>query len=161
MIYVECKPDFILVNNLGASKKEIIHGGGKAEVCRKMMKTENCIGLVDEDPASIQPPYLRKLKIKTELSQHGIKILKDDKRNNYLIILCPKLEEWIIKATIEAKIDIRKYNLPNDPDKLHSIININIKKFEKLLVKLKEESNRMRILRSITVAHQINKFFKP
>ena len=62
MIYVECKPDFILVNNLGASKKEIIYGGGKAEVCRKMMKTENCIGLVDEDPASIQPPYLRKLK---------------------------------------------------------------------------------------------------
>lgn len=152
MIYVECKPDFILVNSLGVSKKEIIHGGGKAEVCRKMMKTENCIGLVDEDPASIQPPYLGKLKIKTELSQHGIRILKDDKRNNYLIILCPKLEEWIIKATIEAKIDIEKYNLPKDPDKLHSIININIKKFEKLLVKLKEESSRMRILRSMIVA---------
>ncbi len=41
MIYTECKPDSALVKTLGIRKKEIIHLGGKPEVCKQLEKREN------------------------------------------------------------------------------------------------------------------------
>ena len=69
MLYVECNADYVLVKTLGVPRKEINHCGGKAKVCRLLGKeeTENCKGLVDEDPFSVQPPYLKKLHVKENL----------------------------------------------------------------------------------------------
>jgi len=67
-------------------------------------------------------------------------------RNNTLIILCPRLEEWILEAAREANVDLQKYNLPNDPAKLHQQINIQIDKFQRLIERLKTKSNRLKKL---------------
>ena len=144
--YTECNPDSVLVSTLGIHKKEIIHLGGKPNVCKQLEKRENCRGLIDEDPFSVQPPYLKKLQVKEDLSDYGLKILDDNYRNNDLIILCPRLEEWVLKAAKEAKIDIKKYNLPNDGERLHKKINISIDKFEKLIIDLKGKSKMMKAL---------------
>ena len=109
MIYTECKPDSMLVKTLGIPKKEIIHLGGKPEVCKQLEKQENCKGLVDEDPFSIQPSYLKKLHVRENLSDYGFRVLNDNFNNNDLIVLCPRLEEWVLKATKEAQIDIKRY----------------------------------------------------
>ncbi len=100
MIYTECKPDSALVKTLGIPKKEIIHLGGKPEVC-----------------------------------------------NNDLIVLCPRLEEWLLKATKDAQIDIKRYNLPDDSEHLHKEINLNIDKVEKLIKDLKVKSKMMKALK--------------
>lgn len=147
MIYVECNADYVLVKALGVPKKKINHCGGKAKVCRSLGKEgkRNCKGLVDEDPFSVQPPYLKKLQIKENLSSCGLRILNDKLSNNDLIILSPRLEEWILEATKEAQMDIREYNLPIDGDQLHK--NMEINKFEKLIDDLKERSKRVKILK--------------
>jgi|Deesub1362A_J573_1020465.scaffolds.fasta_scaffold01294_7 hypothetical protein len=130
-VYVECKPDYVLVKKVAdIPQKKIIHAGNKAEVCKRLKKGSNCIGLVDEDPGSGQPSYLKKMKKERELGD--FKVLSD-KNGNRLIILCPRLEAWILRCAAEANIDVKKYNLPNNDVKLHGIINANIEKFEKLI----------------------------
>lgn len=62
MIYVECKPDTTLLSVLGVPRKEIFHAGGKGNVCVRLSKITDSKGLVDEDPESPQPGYLKKLK---------------------------------------------------------------------------------------------------
>ena len=146
MIYTECKPDSVLVKTLGIPKKEIIHLGGKAEVCKQLEKRENWKGLIDEDPFSIQPSYLKRLKMRVNLSNYGFKVLYDNCNNNDLIVLCPRLEEWVLKATKEAQIDIKRYNLPDDGEHLHKEININIDKFEKLIKDLRGKSRQIKAL---------------
>jgi len=144
VIYVECKPDFALIKSLGIPKKNIIHAWGKSRVCRSLEKSSNSKGLIDEDPLSEQPPYLEKLHLIQE--RHEIRTWHDSRRGNCLVVLCPRLEEWILKAAKEAEIDLRRYNLPDDAEKLHKIINISINKFEKLIVELKGRSRIVKAL---------------
>ena len=135
MIFVECKPDEILVKKLIPSmRKQIIHAGNVSEVCKKLLKFKNSIGLVDEDPGRIWPPYKEQLLNNVRVEEkYDIKIVYDKKRNNYLILLSPRLEEWICKVVKNAKISLNDYGLSDDPEKLHEIINANLDKFEKLL----------------------------
>lgn len=144
MIYVECTPDATLLKTLGIKRKEILHEGGKAKVCRRLEKKEGCKGLIDEDPNSVQPPYLKRISI--EKLSNGVKTGEDNINNNTVIILSPRLEEWIIEAAREAKVDIKKHNLSDNPDELHKIINANVDKFEELIGDLRTKSKRMKVL---------------
>jgi len=146
MIYVECKPDFVLAS-LFVSKKGIIHAGNKSEVIKCLRKRNNCKGMIDEDPGHSQPSYLKEFNLVKESSNLGIKILRD-KRNNYLIVLCPRLEEWILNSAKERKIDLEKdYRLPAEENKFHAVINANISKFELLIKDLRNKSLRFKKLR--------------
>jgi hypothetical protein len=145
MIYVECKPDFLLVNTLGFSKKDIVHAGNISKVCKGLAKSENAKGLVDEDPDGDRPTYIDTLQLLQ--NQHEIKLLRDDKRDNQVIVLCPRLEEWLIKVTEEAGVDIGRYGLPNDGEKLHKVINLDLRKFEKLVNDLKDKSKMLKALK--------------
>jgi len=144
MIFIECKPDFVLVNLLGIAGRDIRHAGNKSGVCKRLMKGSNENGLVDEDPLANSPPYIDGLSFLE--SQYGIKILNDKKRANYLIVICPRLEDWVLKAAREARINIRSYDLPDDAEGLHRVINVNIDKFEKLIKNLKGKSRMLEAL---------------
>jgi len=147
-VLVECNPDKLLVKKLGIPKKSIIHAGSKSEVCKRLEKRmTNSVGLIDEDPFSVQPRYIKKLEILENSQKFGIRVLFDKTRSNYIIVLSPRLEEWIIKASGEAKIDLEKYNLPGDGNKLHKVINSNLTKFESLLGELIDKSDRLLALR--------------
>ena len=105
-IYVECYPDKVLVDviaeRLRFSKKNIDHRSGKARICKILEKYDNCIALLDEDPYSAQPPYLKRILAKSDskvLDEYGIKVVIDANKNNRIVLLCPRLEEWIIKST--------------------------------------------------------------
>jgi len=148
MYLVECKPDAVLVKSLTlTSRKNIEHAGNKSELLKKLTERYgNSKGMIDEDPWSIQPPYLRKFREKYDLTSFNLKILHQTSKNNTLIMLRPRLEEWVLEAAHEANIDFKKYDLPNDPIKLHECINIQIDKFQRLVEDL-ARSNRLRELK--------------
>ena len=150
MYLVECKPDAVLVQFLTlASRKNIQHAGNKSELLKKLTEHySDSKGVIDEDPWSIQPPHMQKFKEKQNLTSFGLKVLHQTSKNNTLIVLCPRLEEWILEAAREANVDPQKYNLPNDSVKLHQQINIQIDKFQRLVEKLKTKSNRFKKLAS-------------
>jgi len=144
MIYVECVPDKALVKILGIPGNEIFHAGGKGNICSRLKYSKNSIGLVDEDPYSPQPNYIKKLKFQTK--ECSIKVLYDAEFKNYLIVLCPRLEEWILKAVKEININIADYNLPQEAMELHKVINTRIKKFENLVRDIFQKSLMLKTL---------------
>jgi hypothetical protein len=141
MIYLECYTDKALVRALGIHKKEIYHSGNKGNVCKNLSKNRNSIGLVDEDPFSTQPSYIRKLKTKSQ--ECDIKVLFDENSQNHLIVLCPRLEDWILKSAKEARVNLEEYSLPVDADELHKIINIKTDKFLLLVEHIKKKKGKM------------------
>ena len=99
MIYSECKPDTALVRKLsGLPRRQLRHVRGKSEVCNRLKADVNCRGLVDEDPGNPKPPYLSEILLAREPLELGLKVYEDKLRVNRLIVLCPKLEEWILGA---------------------------------------------------------------
>jgi len=149
VIYVECKPDYVLVRSITKlPKKEIIHAGNKSEVCKKLEKQTGCIGLVDEDPWSEPPPYMKKMKVEN-LSDHNLKRLCDNK-NNFLFVFCPRLEEWVLQVAKRCDVEVERYGLPNDGAKLHEKINANLDRFEKLIESLRS-CDRLRALGELLV----------
>lgn len=149
MIYVECKADFDLVKSVTKiPKREIVHEKNKPEVCKRLEKQKNCKGLVDEDPLSSQPAYMKKVRLENDLFHHELKAFYDESNENYLFVLCPRLEEWILEAAKEYNLNMQKYSLPNSAHKLHRVIDHNLDKFEKLLTDLKD-SERLKSLRKL------------
>jgi len=151
MIYIECNADYALVRSLiRVARKDVIHEfKGKFEVCKRLENQRNCKGLIDEDPTSIQPPYLKHLQRQDEFSEHDLILLHDRNSSNYLIVLCPRLEEWVLKSAREASMDVRKYDLPNDARALHRHARINPDKLENLLEDLKSSSQRLKTLKRL------------
>lgn len=152
MIYIECNPDFILVKFItNVPRRESVHElKGKYGVCNQLAKRSNCKGLIDEEPSSVEHPYIRRLGLCEDLHEHGLKVLHDSSNDNYLIVICPNLEDWVIKAAKEINIDVRKYNLPDDAARLHREINLKLDKFEKLLEDLSlNGSERLKILKRL------------
>ncbi|MCJ7457506.1 MAG: hypothetical protein MUP17_00735 [candidate division Zixibacteria bacterium] len=141
MIYLECKPDKALVSAIGIPSREISHERGKTKVCKKLEKYNNSKGLVDEDPFGTQPRYIRKLRVHS--NKHSVKILEDETNNNYLIVLCPALEGWVLEAAREAKIDISEYGFPPEPNRFHKAVNTRLKNFERLLEDLIKQKSKM------------------
>ena len=110
---VECEADITLVKSLiFISRKNIIHGGNKPGVLETLERRQNCKGMVDEDPWSIQPPKIYRFQEKEYFPGSMLRILRNTNRNNYLIILCPRLEDWILEAAKESNVDVETYNLP-------------------------------------------------
>lgn len=148
MIFVENEAHKILVKAIGVSEKKIIVADGKGNVCNKLEKEKNCKGLVDEDPLSSQHSYFKKLGHKEVKNE--IKLFFDQKNKNYLIILCPVVEKWILKAATEVKLNTSKYNLPDNSNELYKTLHADNKRYKNLerLIKdiIKQKSSMLKTL---------------
>jgi hypothetical protein len=137
-VHVECLPDETLVKKLGITRKMVTHHFGKSRVYNRLMRTNNEIAMVDEDPQSIKSDYEKQLIFVQEGC--GIKIYKD-MRDNKILVLKIKLEDWIIAVCKEAQINITNFGLPQKPNDLHDVINHRLTNFEKLIDHLKQKEN--------------------
>ena len=139
MIFLECNPDEALVMTLGITRKEVRHEDDKGEVCKKVARNSSVKGLIEEDPEIAQPKYIRGLELKEE--KHQIKLFYDRKTDNSIIMICPKLETWIILVCQRAKLDITKFGLPDKPNQLHKVLNTRIAQWKTLLTYLESHEN--------------------
>ena len=134
MIYIECKPDRLLVTSLvRVSARQVIHAHNKPTLCKILTRKTRCDGLVDEDQNSVQPPYHGRVRPGSNYSEYDFKVFHDDANDNRLIVLCPKLEDWVVKTARLAGVDPGSYGLPKDPDRLHREVNLALDRFDKLL----------------------------
>jgi hypothetical protein len=148
-IYIECNPDEVLVRLLtGLPRRQIVHEyKGKAEVLKRLSGQTERRALVDEDPNSVVPPYLQRMSVTSNRPSLGLRVYDDPAKDNRVIVLRPKLEDWILAAARDADIDARDYGLYDNPERLHRHINANIDKFERMLSALaNKKSPRLRAL---------------
>ncbi len=95
--------------------------------------------MVDEDPQSAQPIYIKQLSVIEE--KHGVRILSEARKGNKVIVLCPRLEEWIIKSVSVSGFKMSDFGLPDRANELHRVINGKLQAFEKIVAKLFELEN--------------------
>lgn len=142
MIFVECKPDVILVKTLtNLPKRRIRHAGNKIAVCHQIEFNDFdhvCKGMVDEDPDSIPTINEDIWSLSEDLTHYKLKIMSDN-RGNSLVILDPNIEGWILRVARIENINIQRlYNLPNNPRSLHHIITYHPDKWQRLINDLKD-----------------------
>lgn len=136
---MECKPDEVLVQQLGFSKKYITHHSSKSRVFKKISEIKNELAMVDEDPRSVKTTYEKGLTLIKE--EEGVKQYSDQSGNR-IIVLEGKLEDWIISRCKKSKIDISKFGLPNNSSDLHDKINDRLPSFQKLIRHMLKVNNK-------------------
>ena len=147
-VLVECDADEVVLRTLGVTKKQLLHFGGKDKLINRLRNLPGVLGVVDEDPASTQHPDLKASYWQTE-SAEGLRLLaRQGSGSQRLVIICPKLEDWLIQRAKSSRIRPEDYGLPSDPDKLHSIPRYEQKEgFCRFLAELKERDSGMHLLR--------------
>lgn len=157
LVLVECNPDVSLLRELGIPRRRIRHAGGKGDICNYLRKSKNAIALMDEDPDSSQPGYLRKLaEIELNAWEAGcqIRVLEDRERGHRIVLLHPSLEEWILRAAQQNGVDVARLGLPAEGNSLHQVIAVRPSTFEELLRSLRE-SRELRCLRRCLEVEQL------
>ncbi len=146
MIFVECNADKTLLTALGIRSQEICHVFSKGNVCNRLRKNKNCIGLVDEDPGSGQPQYMETLTLVSH--ENAVRVLHDKNNQNNVVVLCPRLEDWIVDAAKQAELNLANYHLPANGNALHKVVNTRLDEFEKLIKDMKPASQMLKYLMS-------------
>jgi len=105
------------------------------------------VGMVDEDPGKVQPQDMGSYR-QTD-SAEGLHLMaRQGSGGQRLVMICPKLEDWLIARAKASGIRPEDYGLPSDPDELHSIPRYEQKEgFCRFLAELKEQDSGMHLLR--------------
>jgi len=134
-VLVECNADEVVLRALGVTKKQLLHFGGKGNVINRLKELPGATGIVDEDPASAHTEGLRLLT-------------RQGKGGQRLILVCPKLEDWLIHRAKSMGVEPENYGLPADPNRLHSIPRYEQKEgFRRFLAELIDRDKGMHLLR--------------
>lgn len=140
-VFVECRADETTVVTLGVPKRSVTHFEGKGEVCNALREQTSATGLVDEDPFSAQPSYLKALG--EAEPQDGVKVLLDQERQNRVIVICPRLEDWLVAAVKNEGLDLNDFGYTaKDARWLHAEINERLRALEQLLRALLEAKSK-------------------
>jgi hypothetical protein len=144
MIYVvECKPDEALISLLlPQARRQIMHRSGKPEVLKFVRRVDNTVGMIDEDPSSIQPPLLGQLVESESEPSLGLKRSRFS-NNNSVITLSPRLEDWVLTDCRRAGIQPEGYGLPRDSEAFHDMVNQRLDNFSRLISDLRQQSTRL------------------
>lgn len=119
MIAVECYADTRMVLTLGAATRAVSHARGKGQVLDMLRQGRASVGLVDEDPASAEYPEMRNYQLMETVG--SLRLLRHrGAAERRLIMICPRLEEWLLGRAEQAGIDPAQWGLPSDPRKLHN-----------------------------------------
>ena len=144
-LFVECKPDETLAFALGVTRREIEHALGRASVCAQLSRRSGVTGMVDEDPGTVAQPYM--IKLKQESWEHDVRVLVDKERDNRIVVLSPRLEEWLVKTAKSGGLKMTEFGFESDNGiHLHAEINQRLNSLQKLVETLLSTGNT-RILR--------------
>ena len=87
-----------------------------------------------------------------DLGNDGLRVFQDRSRRNRVVVLRPRLEDWIVAAAKASGIKMADYGLLDNPARLHRHINANLVKYERLLDALDEAaSTRLAALRRVLI----------
>jgi hypothetical protein len=137
-VHIECDPDELLVKKLGVGRAQIYHRNGKGTALKQLDKDSGNIAMVDEDDGCNKSSYEKNLIFIEE--KNGVKVFSDNKENKVLVLKV-KLEDWVIAAGKQSKINLEAYNLPQKSHELHSVILNRLKNYERFLDDLLERKN--------------------
>lgn len=141
----ECYADTALTDFFLKENKLVMHQRGIAKVAAFMKnsgsKYARIVGIIDADKR--QPLYFEEFSEKKRIGNVVLKQKNDSEQ--YLIVLQPELERFLITCSEELKLDLADFNLPTELEQLISITkNVSIANnhnFKRLLKALLESED--------------------
>jgi hypothetical protein len=120
-IAVECNADEKLVKLLLSEEVKTLHQGGRGNILNYLRKksTMSGIGLIDEDPGSAHTRDFVSAYEEVESVGNVKRFSRKENNNITVVMLSPRLEEWIISRAKDSGIKMSDYSLPDDGIKLH------------------------------------------
>ena len=134
-LYVECKPDETVALALGVARHDLEHALSRAGVCIQVSRQTGSTGMVDEDPDSAPHPYMRSLA--QQSWEHRIRVLFDESRKNRIVVISPRLEEWLVESVRAAGLKLTDFGFESDSGRhLHGEINQRLGSLDRLVQEL-------------------------
>ncbi|RME39302.1 MAG: hypothetical protein D6793_01270 [Thermoflexia bacterium] len=149
VIAVECNADRSLLEVLGVPRRRIRHAGNRGEVCNFLARGIAPIGLIEADPHD--PSGLPRLLRDRSLKEISGDLQVYQGAGWTVIVLYPRLEEWVLKAAEETGVDPTDFGLPDNANALHRQIRTQRRQeqFQRFLRELLEAgSTRLLELRN-------------
>jgi hypothetical protein len=142
-IVPECDVDTMVAEIVGQARKGYNHKHGKDNVANELKKLKDkvILGIVDEDKGKgVTPNYFTEFETITVL--HNLILKKHKGRKQYLILICPEIEKWLLTDSVFAGIDPSEFGLPNQLHEFKMITktrkihkNIGFHRFIKALIR--------------------------
>jgi len=138
----ECFFDAVLVKAI-LGIKHVNHQKGCPNVIKeitesKRLKEDFAVGIIDKDKKELD--YIKDECIE-HIKTNNLILLKHRTKQHYFIQLAPAIEKWILNIVEEGDINIEKFGIPRDLNKLRKITksvfvneNENLKSLCKKLV---------------------------
>jgi hypothetical protein len=147
MIAVECFPDEMLVRSMGIPVARITHQKGKGNVVNAVVRGQASVGLIDQDPDSSQPSQLSSFQ---SVAQEGaLALMEHDSANDRrLVVISPRLEEWLIARAVASGVNPRDYGLPQTANDLKRRRYDRFPKYRAFLDQLGATDGEFKALRS-------------
>ena len=116
-LLIERNPDQLFLTRVLRGKEgiKLKHGRNKSEIIKHLTKDNfsGNIGIIDEDPAIRPPSYLSRY-FRIYLEREDLLIYRNFENKTSIIVLRPRLEEFVLDITKSAKISPRQYGLPHE-----------------------------------------------
>jgi hypothetical protein len=146
-IAVECYPDEAVLRALGVPKKQLLHEARKGEVFNWLKRNAGAAGMVDEDPDSAPPRDFVSYQ-QIQASEGLLLLVRRGSSGQKLIVVRPRLEEWLIQRAKVSGVDPRDYQLPSTARELNDIPRYDQKDgFRRFLAELTGRDGGMGLLR--------------
>ena len=155
-LVVECNADEALAQAVGIPSRNIEHSPGRGRVFKRLEQLEGATGMVDDDPGVTKPAYFNCL---AELKwDQGIRLLNDKERGNHIVVLTPRLEEWLVQSAKQSGLKMTAFGFGSDNGvQLHAEINQRLESLTRLVSSLlANKSQRLLYLQSVLVRSQSN-----
>ncbi len=110
--YVDTKVAEIITGIASSEKYNHQHGCGQiANLLKNRLKDNIALGIIDEDKnkGPVAKYFLEFEEIKSE---NNLILKKHNKREQYLILICPEIEEWLLMNARSVNIDPSVSELP-------------------------------------------------
>jgi len=146
-IAVECYPDEAVLHALGVPRKQLLHEARKGEVFNWLKRNAGALGMVDEDPDSAQPQDLSNYQ-QAETAEGLCLLIRRGSSGQRLIVVRPRLEDWLIARARVSGVDPGSYHLPGTARELHAVPRYDRKDgFSRFLTDLSRLDKGMGLLR--------------
>lgn len=145
-IVPECYADTRLAEILTESKRcnHQKNLGQVANTLSNTLKDFPALGMVDNDKGST-PKYFSEFILIVE--RDNLKLLKHQTRQQYLVVICPAIEQWLLNAAKEVNLNLADFGLKENLKELsvltksiHLSKNQNFTAFIKGLLKAESAS---------------------
>lgn len=114
-ILPECHVDTKVAEIITYASEKYNHQHGCGQIANQLknrLKDNVALGIIDEDKNK-GPIAKYFLEFEEMRSENGLILKKHFNRKQYLILICPEIEEWLLMNADAVNIELSTYNLPS------------------------------------------------